>query len=86
MEVEKKYGVHVATPDFRKAGGTGEQFAMAKKDMLYHQNYCGCIYALEPQRESQNRLKDELMSSITKQILPSSIEDRIKLYENVIKY
>lgn len=85
LEVEQKYGVHVLTPDFRKGGGTGEQFAMAKKNMLYHQNYCGCIYALEPQRENQNRLKDELMVPITRQILPSSIEDRIKLYEEVIK-
>ncbi len=86
LEIEKKYGLHVLTPDFRKAGGTSEQFTMAKKGMLYHQNYCGCIYALEPQRENQNRLKDELMVPITKQILPSSIEDRIILYENVIKH
>ncbi len=85
LEIEKKYGVHVLTPDFRKGGGTSEQFAMAKKDMLYHQNYCGCIYALEHQRENQNRLKDELMVPITKQILPSSIEERIKLYEEVIR-
>ena len=85
LEVEKEYGVHVLTPDFRKGGGTSEQFALAKKDMLYHQNYCGCIYALEQQRENQNRLKDELMMPITRQILPSSIEDRIELYEKVIE-
>ncbi|MDX1808446.1 MAG: epoxyqueuosine reductase QueH [Sulfurospirillaceae bacterium] len=83
QEVEKKFGVKVLTPDFRKNGGTSEQFMLAKKDMLYHQNYCGCIFALEVQRENQERLKDELMSPITKQILPSSIEDRIELYENV---
>jgi len=82
-EVEKRYKVTVLTPDFRKGGGTSEQFLMAKKDMLYHQNYCGCIFALSAQRESQNRLKDELMSPVTKQILPASIEDRIELYESV---
>ncbi len=82
-EVEEKYGIYVATPDFRKGGGTSEQFTMAKKDMLYHQNYCGCIYALEVQRDGQERLKDELTRPITKQILPSSIEERIKLYEEV---
>jgi len=85
LEVEEKFGVKVFTPDFRKGGGTSEQFALAKKDMLYHQNYCGCIYALDIQREQQNRLKDELMLPITRQILPSSIEDRIALYESVIR-
>ncbi len=84
-EVEQRYGVKVLTPDFRKGGGTSEQFAMAKRDMLYHQNYCGCFYALSAQRESQNRLKDELMSPVTRQILPSSIEERLKLYESVIE-
>ncbi|MFK5881648.1 MAG: epoxyqueuosine reductase QueH [Sulfurospirillum sp.] len=82
-EIEEKYSVKVFTPDFRKGGGTSEQFALAKKDMLYHQNYCGCLFALSAQRESQNRLKDELMSPITRQILPSSIEERIELYVEV---
>jgi len=85
FEIEKKYSVHVATPDFRVDGGTTEQFALAKQDMLYHQNYCGCLFALGKQREQQNRLKDELMSPITKQILPSSIQERIELYEEIIK-
>ncbi len=83
LEVEKRYKVKVLTPDFRKNGGTSEQFALAKKDMLYHQNYCGCIFALEVQREQQNRLKDELISPTSRQILPSSIEDRLELYKRV---
>jgi len=85
LQVEQKYSLHVDTPDFRVGGGTQEQFAMAKKDMLYHQNYCGCMFALDKQRESQDRLKDEFMSPLTKQILPSSIQERIKLYEEVIE-
>ena len=85
LHVEQKYSLHVDTPDFRVDGGTQEQFAMAKKDMLYHQNYCGCMFALDKQRESQDRLKDELMVPITAQIQPSSIEDRIELYKEVIK-
>jgi predicted adenine nucleotide alpha hydrolase (AANH) superfamily ATPase len=83
--IEEKYGLHVSTPDFRVNGGTSEQFALAREDKLYHQNYCGCLFALEMQRENQDRLKDELMSPITKQILPSSIEERIELYKKVIK-
>ena len=86
LHVEQKYSIHFETPDFRINGGTQEQFALAKKDMLYHQNYCGCLFALSAQRESQDRLKDELMSPITAQIQPSSIEDRICLYEDVIEH
>ncbi len=85
LHVEQKYSLHVDTPDFRVGGGTQEQFAMAKKDMLYHQNYCGCMFALGKQRESQDRLKDEFMTPLTAQIQPSSIEDRIQLYEEVIE-
>lgn len=83
-KIEEKYSLYVSTPDFRVNGGTAEQFALAKKDKLYHQNYCGCLFALEVQREHQQRFKDELSSPITKQILPSSIESRIELYEQII--
>ena len=82
-EISAKYAVHVDTPDFRINGGTSEQFALAKEDQLYHQNYCGCIFALEVQRDGQERLADELNSPITAQVQPSSIEDRIELYTNV---
>jgi predicted adenine nucleotide alpha hydrolase (AANH) superfamily ATPase len=85
LHVEQKYSLHVDTPDFRVGGGTGEQFALAKKDMLYHQNYCGCLFALGKQREQQDRLKDELMSPITNQVLPSSIQERLELYKEVIE-
>ncbi len=79
--IKNKYGVSFLTPDFRKNGGTQEQFLLAKKDMLYHQDYCGCIYALSKQRDEQKRLSDELFSPISKQIQPSSIEQKIELYE-----
>ncbi|TBR81274.1 diacylglucosamine hydrolase like protein [Campylobacter novaezeelandiae] len=78
------YGIKFIAPDFRKNGGTQRQFALAKKDMLYHQNYCGCIYGLKKQKENKNFI-DELMCPITKQILPSSIEERISLYKKVFK-
>jgi predicted adenine nucleotide alpha hydrolase (AANH) superfamily ATPase len=82
--IEKKYGVRFEAPDFRKGGGTHEQFALAKEDMLYHQDYCGCIYALTKQRDQQKRLADELFSPISKQVQPESIEERIELYEKRI--
>jgi epoxyqueuosine reductase len=83
--IEQKYSLEVQTPDFRINGGTAEQFALAKKDKLYHQNYCGCLFALQAQRKNQKRLQDELMCPITKQVLPSSIESRIKLYKQIIQ-
>ncbi|ECK1947173.1 epoxyqueuosine reductase QueH [Campylobacter lari] len=79
-----KFGIEFLAPDFRKNGGTQRQFALAKQDMLYHQNYCGCIYALSKQK-SQKAFIDELMSPINKQILPSSIEEKIKFYNQVKK-
>ena len=84
LQIEKKYPLSVIIPDFRKNGGTNEQFSMARSSMLYHQNYCGCMFALEKQRESQGRLTDEFMAPITAQIQPSSTDDRIDLYKSVV--
>jgi len=81
-----KFGVEFIAPDYRQASGTQEQNILAKKDSLYRQDYCGCIYALSIQRESQNRLADELFSPISKQIQPESIEQRIELYEKRLEY
>ncbi len=83
--IEKNYGISFVAPDFRKDGGTHKQFALAKEDKLYHQDYCGCIYALTKQRDQQKRLADELFSPISKQVQPESIEDRIELYKRRIE-
>ena len=82
--IADKYHLEIAVPDFRKGGGTQEQFVLAKEAMLYHQDYCGCIFALSVQRAHQQRWADELSSPLRPQILPSSIEERIALYERVI--
>ncbi|MCX2682629.1 epoxyqueuosine reductase QueH [Campylobacter sp. MIT 21-1685] len=76
------FGIEFIAPDFRKNGGTQKQFALAKKEMLYHQDYCGCLYGLKKQKENKN-LIDELLSPINAQILPASIEERIALYKKV---
>ncbi len=77
----KQYGLKFIAPDYRKASGTQEQNILAKEAKLYRQDYCGCIYALNIQREQQEKLADELMSPISNQIQPESIQERIKLYE-----
>lgn len=66
--------------DFRKAGGTQLQFKMAKEAKLYHQNYCGCIYALKAQRGD---FVPELFSHYKAQIQINSIEEKIKFYKKV---
>lgn len=78
----KPYGVEFLAPDFRKNGGTQRQFALAKKERLYHQNYCGCIYGLKKQKQDKNFI-DELMSAVNKQILPASIEARMAFYKKI---
>jgi len=77
----KKYGVKFLTIDYRSNSGTQEQNILAKKDKLYRQNYCGCMFGLTIQRKEQKKLEIELFSSLTKQIMPGSIESRVKLYE-----
>ncbi|TQR30622.1 diacylglucosamine hydrolase like protein [Campylobacter sp. MIT 99-7217] len=78
------YGIEFLAPDFRKNGGTQRQFELAKKDMLYHQNYCGCLYGLFKQKQNKSFI-DELICPVNKQILPASIEARTKLYKRVIE-
>ena len=79
------YGLNFLTIDFRVKGGTQEQFKIAKENRLYHQDYCGCLYALTKQREQQERVKAELFMPISKQILPNSLEERIKLYNDRVR-
>ena len=77
----KKFGIEFVAPDYRKASGTQEQNIMAKEEALYRQDYCGCLFALNIQRDQQKKLADELFSPISQQIQPESIEARIELYQ-----
>lgn len=77
---EKKHGIKFIAVDYRANGGTQDQSNVTKEEQLYRQDYCGCIYGLTMQREQQNRLMDEMFSPISNQILPASIEERLKLY------
>jgi len=76
-----KYGISFIAPDYRKASGTQEQNILAKEDALYRQDYCGCMFGLNIQRDQQNKLADELFVALSNQIQPESIEERITMYE-----
>jgi len=86
-----KYGVEFVSVDYRKGGGTQKQMKLARKDKLYHQNYCGCLYALDKQREQQsinskdNKHSHELYSPISNTTLPNSIEEKIDIYEKRVE-
>jgi len=77
----EKFGLRFIAPDYRKASGTQEQNRLAKRDALYRQDYCGCLFGLTMQRDQQQKLADELFSPLSRQCLPESIEARIALYE-----
>ncbi len=77
----KRFNVTFIAPDYRKSSGTQEQNIIAKKDALYRQDYCGCLYALTIQRDQQQKIADELFLPVSKQIQPDAIEERIEMYE-----
>ncbi len=81
----EKFGISFVAPDYRKASGTQEQNILAKEDALYRQDYCGCMFGLNIQREQQNKLADELIMPISGQVQPESIEERIAMYEKRIE-
>lgn len=77
----KRFNIEFIAPNFRKNGGTQRQFELAKQEKLYHQNYCGCLFALLKQNKP---FIDELMSPLSRQILPASIKAKTRLYKKVI--
>lgn len=76
----KEHQLEFIFKDYRSGSGTQLQSDAVKQNKLYRQNYCGCLFGLKPQREQQQRLLDEMMSPLNRQILPQSIEDRYALY------
>lgn len=76
-----KYNLEFLFKDYRSGSGGVNQSLAVKENRLYRQNYCGCMYALNAQRSVQDKICDELMSPISKQIMPNSIEDRIEIFK-----
>lgn len=80
-EFYKKNGVEFIAVDYKSGGGTQDQSRVTKEEQLYRQDYCGCIFGLTMQRESQDKLMDEMFSPISGTIMPASIEERLELYK-----
>jgi len=83
--LQKESGIEFIFRDYRSNGGVEKQSRRVKENRLYRQNYCGCLFALNRQRESQERLMAEMFSPITQQVLPASIEERIEFYSQITK-
>lgn len=77
----EKNGVEFIAVDYRADGGTQDQSRVTKEEQLYRQDYCGCIFGLTMQREQQDRLMDEMFSSVSHSTLPASIEERLEMYK-----
>jgi len=82
--IKRKYGVEFINVDFRKKGGTQAQQEFAKKNQLYRQDYCGCLYGIWQQKSNQDII-DELITPFPFQIQPGSIEEKLEFYENRMK-
>ncbi|MEA2018388.1 MAG: epoxyqueuosine reductase QueH [Campylobacterota bacterium] len=80
-DLSKKYNCEFIFKDYRSGNGVEIQGKEVKEHNLYRQNYCGCLYGLNTQRDTQDKLADELMLPIGQQIQPESIEERLKLYK-----
>ncbi|WP_457564528.1 epoxyqueuosine reductase QueH [Caminibacter sp.] len=82
--IKRKYGIEFVNVDYRKKGGTQEQQKYARENQMYRQDYCGCLYGIWQQKQNQEII-DELISPYPFQILPSSIEEKLKFYEDRLK-
>ncbi len=74
-------GLEFIFKDYRSGNGTQIQGQKVKENSLYRQNYCGCLFGLSPQRQSQGKLMTEMFNPLSNQILPQSIEQRLELYK-----
>jgi len=77
----KKTGIEFVFKDYRKENGIQLQAQRVKENSLYRQNYCGCLFGLQAQREAQKKLMDEMFNPISNQIMPKSIEEKLELYK-----
>ncbi len=75
------YNCEFIFKDYRSGNGVEMQGKQVKEHNLYRQNYCGCMFGLNAQREQQDKLTDELIYPIGQQIQPESIEERLELYQ-----
>ena len=70
--IAKQYHLAFLPIDVRGNGGTQLQNIRAKEAKLYRQNYCGCLYALQMQRDKAHKNTLELFSTLN---LPKEVRN-----------
>ncbi|MRJ02001.1 MAG: epoxyqueuosine reductase QueH [Epsilonproteobacteria bacterium] len=85
LQIDRELGTEFLFVDYRSGGGTQEQGVVTKRERLYRQNYCGCLFGLSQQRAQQERIADELMEPVTRRVLPGSVAERLSLYQKRIE-
>ncbi len=80
-EIAKTYDLDFIKVDVRSKGGVQRQNALAKQDNLYRQNYCGCQFALKKQRDKQEKISLEMMSSVRQEKQVGSIQERLETFK-----
>lgn len=83
--IAKEYGLEFICLDTRSGGGTQRQSKLAKDSNLYRQNYCGCFYALEKQRNRSNKIALEMFSDIGKQVLKGDAQWTLNTFKELHK-
>ena len=79
-ELSSTHDIEFIFKDYRSGQGMHEQSKVVKENNLYRQNYCGCLFGLEQQREQQGKLMEEMFSPLSHQVLPQSIDSRLRMY------
>ncbi|TSA86649.1 epoxyqueuosine reductase QueH [Helicobacter mehlei] len=79
-KIAGRYRLEFLYLNVRAQGGVTKQNALAKRDKLYRQNYCGCQFALNDQRQAQDKPCMELISPLSRQIHPASITKRLQVF------
>jgi hypothetical protein len=57
-KLAEEYGVYYLCSDFKKRNGYLRSVELSKVYELYRQNYCGCVYSLQEQRNCGRIIKD----------------------------
>lgn len=81
-QINSRFDAKFVIEDFRKSGGTQAQFVLAKEKRAYKQNYCGCMFALNAQRNAQKIPASELFASIDGDF---ELSDRARLYKERVE-
>lgn len=95
-EIAKKFDMEFIFRDYRKNGGSKELLEFSKALEIYHQDYCGCVYALVKQK--MDNAKFDLISypyrkagsklelSFIKQVRELSLDFGLKSSEEMFEF